>query len=115
MEELLVDSPSIVIMVVSDDEIKRYQSGVFFSDKSGFFTGQLHKFAGSSSFLSNMDSNISHIPRYVYRIPASSEGSCLNPQGMVCRHPLSSIQHPLEDPGIICLCINNTKMKSFAS
>ena len=38
-----------------------------------------------------------------YQIPASSKGCCLNMfehSGMSYRHPLSSIQHPLEDPGM---------------
>ena len=33
------------------------------------------------------------------RVPASSKGCCLIQKDGVYRHPLSSIQHPLEDPG----------------
>ena len=36
----------------------------------------------------------------MFIIPASSKRCYLNPKGMVYRHPLSSIQHPLEDSGI---------------
>ena len=36
---------------------------------------------------------------YIYIYPSIFQGVLFEPQGMAYGHPLSSIWHPLEDPG----------------